>query len=71
MSATGAVGANNFSILPGRSLEALSALKACMSYQVLWTRRANNFHWDLTLELTRRRPELSADNKPDPGGRVE
>ena len=25
----------------------------------------------LTRELTRRRPELFADNKPDPGGRVE
>ena len=31
----------------------------------------NVLHWRLTPELTRRRPELIVDNKPDPGGRVE
>jgi len=32
---------------------------------------APNVDWCLTLELTRRRPELLIDNMPDPGGRVE
>jgi hypothetical protein len=30
-----------------------------------------NISRPLTRELTRRRPELLVDNKPDPGGRVE
>ena len=33
--------------------------------------KAKVFIRGLTLELTRRRPELIDDNKPDPGGRVE
>ena len=32
---------------------------------------SQTFESHLTRELTRRRPELVADNKPDPGGRVE
>ena len=35
------------------------------------SRKKECFHFGLTPELTRRRPELVVDNKPDPGGRVE